>query len=86
MIPFTTAAAVFFLAVGISALGVQLSVVGPILICCFFFDSLRESHSQDNAPTIPKTDQSLSSLFLELGSAGFGGMPEQQAICKNQTH
>ena len=38
---------------------------------------------KDNAPTVPKTDQSLSSLFFELGSSGFGGMPEQQSICKN---
>jgi len=39
-----------------------------------------------NAPTVPKTAQSLSSLFLELGSSGFHGMPEQQSICKNQAH
>jgi hypothetical protein len=54
-----------------------------LFVCFVFFDSLRESHSLDNAPSVPKTDQSLSSLFRELASSGFGGMPELQSICKN---
>ena len=41
------------------------------------------SGTLNNAPTVPKTAQSLSSLFLEPRSSGLGGMPEQQSIGKN---
>jgi hypothetical protein len=43
----------------------------------------RQGRPLVNAPTVPKTDQSFSSLFLEPGFSGFGGMPEQQSIGKN---
>ena len=74
MIPFTTAAAVFFLAVGISALGVQLSVAGSYTSTVASLSLLCEPPMTKSLPStsaieIPNRLVGISAFLIQTPSA-----------------